>query len=85
MFFEVTFVDKVKCGKKTEELTTCKHPTLPLDPSCKACFVKNAGKIRMTDKNGSNLTLLNDSKALPERNLPCPCGSGKKFKKCCWL
>jgi hypothetical protein len=19
-----------------------------------------------------------------ERNMPCPCGSGKKFKKCCW-
>lgn len=19
------------------------------------------------------------------RNDPCPCGSGKKFKKCCWL
>ena len=18
------------------------------------------------------------------RNQPCPCGSGKKFKKCCW-
>ena len=21
--------------------------------------------------------------AQPERNDPCPCGSGKKFKKCC--
>ena len=20
----------------------------------------------------------------PERNKPCPCGSGKKYKKCCW-
>jgi hypothetical protein len=20
----------------------------------------------------------------PCRNLPCSCGSGKKFKKCCW-
>jgi len=19
------------------------------------------------------------------RNEPCPCGSGKKFKKCCWM
>jgi hypothetical protein len=19
-----------------------------------------------------------------DRNLPCPCGSGLKFKKCCW-
>ena len=21
--------------------------------------------------------------ATPERNDPCPCGSGKKYKKCC--
>jgi uncharacterized protein YecA (UPF0149 family) len=21
--------------------------------------------------------------AAPQRNAPCPCGSGKKFKKCC--
>lgn len=24
------------------------------------------------------------SKEKPERNKPCPCGSGKKYKKCCW-
>lgn len=22
---------------------------------------------------------------LPKRNSPCPCGSGKKYKKCCYL
>lgn len=21
----------------------------------------------------------------PGRNDPCPCGSGKKYKQCCWL
>ncbi len=21
----------------------------------------------------------------PGRNDPCPCGSGRKYKKCCWL
>ena len=21
--------------------------------------------------------------ATPDRNAPCPCGSGKKYKKCC--
>jgi uncharacterized protein len=21
--------------------------------------------------------------AVPERNAPCPCGSGRKYKKCC--
>ncbi len=30
-----------------------------------------AGKLRIKHKNS-------------KRNLPCPCGSGKKFKKCCW-
>jgi preprotein translocase subunit SecA len=24
------------------------------------------------------------AKDQPGRNDPCPCGSGKKFKKCCW-
>ena len=23
------------------------------------------------------------SSAAPQRNAPCPCGSGKKYKKCC--
>jgi SEC-C motif domain protein len=27
-------------------------------------------------------TVIGDS--LPGRNEPCFCGSGKKFKKCCW-
>ncbi len=25
-----------------------------------------------------------DKKSKPERNQPCPCGSGKKYKKCCY-
>ncbi len=25
------------------------------------------------------------AEATPERNAPCPCGSGKKYKKCCAL
>ena len=29
------------------------------------------GKLRIKNKNRF-------------RNKPCPCGSGKKFKKCCW-
>ena len=23
------------------------------------------------------------AEAVPDRNAPCPCGSGKKYKKCC--
>ena len=32
--------------------------------------------------NGKNWIPLLDEKA-PERNSPCTCGSGKKYKKCC--
>ena len=28
---------------------------------------------------------LSSTYTLPERNDPCPCGSGKKYKKCCYL
>jgi SWIM/SEC-C metal-binding protein len=41
------------------------------------------------EENINELTvLLNTPKTIvlektPGRNAPCPCGSGKKFKKCC--
>jgi hypothetical protein len=38
----------------------------------------------MTDKNGRPiLRVLPGSGKKPGRNEPCPCGSGKKYKKCC--
>jgi len=40
---------------------------------------------RLSDLNGNNFTPIEPYKA-PEiagRNDPCPCGSGKKYKKCC--
>jgi hypothetical protein len=42
----------------------------------------------LTDLDGSELDYYSDSKVAKQghkigRNDPCPCGSGKKFKKCC--
>ncbi len=41
-----------------------------------------ANAIRRTSRFGSK-TILNDPSKQTGRNDPCPCGSGKKFKKCC--
>ena len=32
---------------------------------------------------GNNLNHLKENMILPDRNEPCICGSGKKFKNCC--
>ena len=43
-------------------------------------------QVMMDELNSVNLdTMLSDIEPLPQvgRNEPCPCGSGKKFKKCC--
>ncbi|MFM4942348.1 YchJ family protein [Aeromonas bivalvium] len=42
-------------------------------------FVRLAGRWVYTD--GEQFAV--DPRPLPGRNDPCPCGSGKKFKKCC--
>lgn len=34
--------------------------------------------------NKTKLGKMRIKKANKFRNKPCPCGSGKKFKKCCW-
>lgn len=36
----------------------------------------------VTSKKGNDIPIYDDSIAV-DRNDPCPCGSGKKFKKCC--
>jgi hypothetical protein len=33
----------------------------------------------------ANAPVTNPSRAKVGRNEPCPCGSGKKYKRCCWL
>ncbi len=35
--------------------------------------------------NRSALGRLRIDKRFKARNKPCPCGSGRKFKKCCWF
>jgi len=54
----------------------------------KSIFVKRHKKLRILYKNhknkhSSNVQLSNEKKI--NRNDPCPCGSGKKYKKCCLL
>ncbi len=43
-------------------------------------FVKDENKIIEGEKRKQ---IVNNKKK-PGRNDPCPCGSGKKYKKCCW-
>ena len=33
--------------------------------------------------NGNNLHTLKENMILPNKNEPCICGSGKKFRNCC--
>lgn len=40
--------------------------------------------VKTSPAEQSNLQPKVFSKEKPERNKPCPCGSGKKYKKCCW-
>ena len=49
------------------------------------------GKLRMVKGKASKSLLTQNNniktpiKTKPQRNDPCPCGSGKKYKKCCYL
>ncbi|MBC6414496.1 MAG: SEC-C domain-containing protein [Chromatiales bacterium] len=36
-------------------------------------------------QNDYESTMVHPRKAGAHRNKPCPCGSGKKYKKCCWI
>lgn len=49
--------------------------------------IEHLSGITVENKPGSleRLTIASDDKWKVGRNDPCPCGSGKKFKKCCWL
>ena len=42
-------------------------------------FMKNYNK----DKTGPYQPTIAKKDSIPGRNDPCPCGSGKKYKKCC--
>ncbi len=41
---------------------------------------ENIDDIKKLDKESQPMLKLN---FLPSRNAPCPCGSGKQFKRCC--
>ena len=41
--------------------------------------------IALTDEEATHLQTLDKGKRKGwMRNQPCPCGSNKKFKRCCW-
>lgn len=46
----------------------------------KSCYLSNSGNIYI-DNRGQRINL--KPRVEVGRNDPCPCGSGKKFKKCC--
>lgn len=85
MFFEVKFLSPINCKTRGKNLSLCKHKVIPLAPTCKSCFVEHGGRIRMTDKMGHNLSFATPPAMKVNRNDSCPCGSGKKYKKCCYL
>jgi hypothetical protein len=47
-----------------------------------AAEIRNRESVETMPRSISESTIINDSDRVG-RNDPCPCGSGKKFKKCC--
>jgi preprotein translocase subunit SecA len=60
-------------------------PVDPMDPSIIGQpLVDDMGSFRPNGGNGHGAADLSGAKGAPKigRNDPCPCGSGKKYKKC---
>ena len=74
-------VKRSEISKKDKEKILELIPELILNfyEICKDIRYKHLAEIT----NIPQKTIINDFKI--ERNAPCPCGSGKKFKKCCLL
>ena len=51
----------------------------------KSFFEKENGEWRFIDAQGVQLGTYRRTEPKAGRNDPCACGSGKKFKKCCWI
>lgn len=54
------------------------------DLSCAACLACDLIEIKRKDAAERRLIPVR-AVAGPARNAPCPCGSGRKFKRCCYL
>ena len=68
-FNKLSKIEKAKCTSVEDQILTASQKTnMQVSPFDNK---SQAGKIRI--KTYNNL-----------RNKPCVCGSGKKFKKCCW-
>jgi uncharacterized protein YecA (UPF0149 family) len=46
-------------------------------------FEKLAEEVRAERRRAAMMQRMSMGQAPPGRNDPCPCGSGRKFKKCC--
>ncbi|RWC27534.1 MAG: hypothetical protein EOS27_21370 [Mesorhizobium sp.] len=57
--------------------------TRGLDPGDSIGLDENDWKLPWPDRDWSDITPVTNPLRDVGRNDPCPCGSGKKFKKCC--
>jgi SWIM/SEC-C metal-binding protein len=88
-------MDKIFDGKKTAKLGTEKNPAVVYVKTKKrmneviSIFEKNGWKYRVESEDIKDLDILlnwpktQEAEKKVGRNEPCPCGSGKKYKKCC--
>ena len=72
--------------KEVQQLKAQKRHLLPFRDKSHlqegSSSAKSLGKKSVESKEVTPL-LVSDSKPKVGRNDPCPCGSGKKYKKCC--
>ncbi|MBU0569732.1 DUF1186 domain-containing protein [Patescibacteria group bacterium] len=73
---DTSIIDKESIGEK--------H-SFPVKKEVKSIFDRYDGLERMFNRNEESAipSVVKNKKV--ERNKPCPCGSGKKYKKCCYF
>jgi hypothetical protein len=72
----------VKDGDHALALLEEKHPLVSARPALTAAEHPLTPEPLLPT---ANAPVTNPSRAKIGRNEPCPCGSGKKYKRCCWL
>ena len=69
-------------SKVTEEQTDTANLAKATEMIKKIMAARNAQAQNQANTSGKSQPVVNSSKKVG-RNDPCPCGSGKKYKKCC--
>jgi preprotein translocase subunit SecA len=61
----------------------CQNRCVPIDGKLLTAKQVSSNQVSLYDNRSplGKFRILTRNKA---RNKPCPCGSGKKYKKCCW-